>query len=461
MDDTGPRDSGGDADVDADADADADSDADSDADTDTGQDTDTGGPPDEPTTSVPLDPGTIADDCSEVASVPVLSPGLWSGDLSAYTATLDSSCGGYTSPGEDLLLKLSVPAGAWIELDLSMPGADPSLHLLSACEQPPACVDASDRLFGPQELLSWFNAGADTELVLLVDHFATGVSTPGPFELRYRVTPHVPLTTYPTCALAEPEASVANGDYWGPVSDWTADQDTTCLPANQLGVDAAVPVDVPAGRVLRASHARTGPEAPSVFLYDGCGDLATCIASGTADSGDPAVVWHHNTSGATERLLVGLDADVASGAGEWRLGLASTPVSSLAASDTCTDAMAGTPLVQGSYASTLVGASNTLDAACASGLGTAGPEQIYPVALGAGEHLVATLQQWGGDGALYLLTDCADASSCLVGQDHGEPEQLEWTNTTGALAVVYLVVDSRGGMDGFGLQVDIEAPAAP
>ncbi|MFT4626458.1 MAG: hypothetical protein ACI8PZ_005135 [Myxococcota bacterium] len=47
------------------------------------------------------------------------------------------------------------------------------------------------------------------------------------------------------------------------------------------------------------------------------------------------------------------------------------------------------------------------------------------------------------DGAIYLLSDCADATSCVYGVDaavDGEPELLEWTNP-GDEVTLFLVLD--------------------
>lgn len=73
-----------------------------------------------------------------------------------------------------------------------------------------------------------------------------------------------------------------------------------------------------------------------------------------------------------------------------------------------------------------------------------GPDIAYSIALMAGQKLSATLTPGAQeDVALYVVTDCAQLSSCVAASDSGfdgDPESLMYTAT--AAQTVYLIVDS-------------------
>lgn len=79
-------------------------------------------------------------------------------------------------------------------------------------------------------------------------------------------------------------------------------------------------------------------------------------------------------------------------------------------------------------------------------VGGRGPERFYRVTLEAGaglhaSHVPSTSEYLS---SLYLLTDCADTGSCLVGEsrfDDTTPREITYRNLTGAPLDVFLVVD--------------------
>jgi hypothetical protein len=133
--------------------------------------------------------------------------------------------------------------------------------------------------------------------------------------------------------------------------------------------------------------------------------------------------------------------------------------------DTCADAYY-VPPGGGTFAGTTAGFAAdygaTQNAGSCTGYTLTGADAVYRIELAAGEQITATLTSaW--DGAIHLITDCANsASSCVAGQDNGPPESITYTNGTGAAATYYLVVDSWRPSDttlregNYTLEIDIQ-----
>ncbi|MFT5455429.1 MAG: hypothetical protein ACI9K2_001908 [Myxococcota bacterium] len=114
--------------------------------------------------------------------------------------------------------------------------------------------------------------------------------------------------------------------------------------------------------------------------------------------------------------------------------------------DTCVEALAAPPFGAGigAYIGTNGRLADDIDlpAPSCTTFDTAGGDSFIPVTLLPGETLSATYLS-RDDGAIYLLSDCADATSCVYGVDaavDGEPELLEWTNP-GDEVTLFLVLD--------------------
>jgi hypothetical protein len=91
-------------------------------------------------------------------------------------------------------------------------------------------------------------------------------------------------------------------------------------------------------------------------------------------------------------------------------------------------------------------ATNTIDQVGCFDWGSTGPEVVLPVDLLSGQSISATAHS-ADDLQLYLLSDCADGSSCVAGIDAtvaDEDEVLEYT--AAAAGRYWLVVDVYGGL---------------
>ena len=93
-----------------------------------------------------------------------------------------------------------------------------------------------------------------------------------------------------------------------------------------------------------------------------------------------------------------------------------------------------------------------------------GPEKFYAVILAPGQRLDATMVPDSTDIALYVVTDCTDALSCVAPTNNAEAggfgvtERVQYTNATAATQTVFLVADSHGtaAAGGYSLTVDIQ-----
>jgi len=451
-------------DTDTDADSDSDSDADSDTDTDTDSDTDTDTDADTDTDTdvgAPIPTGAVADTCAETATADVLLPGVWFGDLTGLAQDVDSECAGFNSAGGEALLKLEVPTGALLEVSVDMPGADTALFLMPDCATDDTCTAASDDVFGPIETLSWFNKDADAALLLAVDHLGPPISLGGPYTLVYDLKQYTAGGLFDTCADAAAGAVLTEGSWWGDQASFADDASDVCLTTTTPGRDGYALVTVPDQHVVEVSYATDGAGGQAVLtLFDDCSDLLTCQATGGPSPG-LATLNHFNNTGSEQTWLLSIDTDDgATVPGAWRLDLSTAATTALPMVDTCGQAAAAAPIVTGSYAGTLAGAASDLDVTCAGSAGTAGEDIFVPVVLQDGETLDAALAQWAGDGALYLVSDCADASTCVTGQDNGGVEAITYINGSGAVERLYLVIDSAAasGLEQFGLDVAITTP---
>ncbi|MCB9673698.1 MAG: putative metal-binding motif-containing protein [Alphaproteobacteria bacterium] len=94
-----------------------------------------------------------------------------------------------------------------------------------------------------------------------------------------------------------------------------------------------------------------------------------------------------------------------------------------------------------------------------------GPEEILPVLVPDGRTLRVEYRIIGGDSALYVVSSCFSAASCLVGDNdrgqNGSFETVEWLNDQGSDQVVYIVLDSNDPSDARPYYVSIELLPVP
>lgn len=127
--------------------------------------------------------------------------------------------------------------------------------------------------------------------------------------------------------------------------------------------------------------------------------------------------------------------------------------------DTCAEAMALQPQAPGTYTGSMAGyATDGFSAACV-GYGSGGETAFYKVIVPAGATFEATYESLGADAQVFLLTNCNNAGSCLVGADaHAgvAAETISLPNPSAVDQEAYLVIANyEGGDTPAGFQVTI------
>ncbi|MEO0604163.1 MAG: hypothetical protein AAF211_22190 [Myxococcota bacterium] len=123
---------------------------------------------------------------------------------------------------------------------------------------------------------------------------------------------------------------------------------------------------------------------------------------------------------------------------------------SLTVDDTCDDARDAAGIDDGFYEGTFAPPTNSLDPGPDGCTGRAAPgiDGIVPIDVRPQNELRVRFALPDADASLYLVTDCDDAGTCLVGSDQLGPESLTWVNESPDLVRVYAVLDVVGEATG-------------
>lgn len=131
--------------------------------------------------------------------------------------------------------------------------------------------------------------------------------------------------------------------------------------------------------------------------------------------------------------------------------------------DECADAEGAPGVGTGNYFGSIQGFGRDLNPGnngC-TGFPASGVDGIIPIDLQPEDLLTVTYQLTADDASLYLLTDCSDVGSCLVGEDKTAASGLEsvvFFNESGAAVRVYAILDAYNGVtDIFNLDIEIES----
>lgn len=96
-----------------------------------------------------------------------------------------------------------------------------------------------------------------------------------------------------------------------------------------------------------------------------------------------------------------------------------------------------------------------------TGYSANGKDIVYLLNVVAGDivHIVYTTPNY--DGSIYILSNCADMNSCVIGEDDPEPETFTWNVTT--TGTYYLIADAyvTDGGSTFTLDYTITCPGIP
>lgn len=130
--------------------------------------------------------------------------------------------------------------------------------------------------------------------------------------------------------------------------------------------------------------------------------------------------------------------------------------------DTCAEAISRPPVGAGVYTGSIRGFANSgLRANCIS-YGTNGPDAFHKITVAEGQTVSVTFDAVGVDSQIYLLRDCNDGRSCVVGADDltmGRAESITYTNNSGVEQTAYLVLavfEQTNSADAFDLLIDLQ-----
>lgn len=391
--------------------------------------------------TVSVSPPVVGGDlCETPVSVPAAGGSFQStttGLTNDYSPA--SSCTGRANPGPDRVYAQTLTAGDVVEALLEpAPGLDASLYLMTNCANQTcvAGVDASPA--GAAEYLRYVARSSG------VHYFAVDASdalASGDHELT------ITRARGDTCADAVPLLTGGVAEYFT-TSGYTNSYSPNaggCTGFPAAGPDRAYRVNLQAGDQLQLDVAPTVAWDSSVYMVSNCADVSGSCVQGSDQAeggGGEALSAVVQQAGAYFVIVDGY----ATGSGPGNI------TARVVRGDTCADAYR-VPSTGGTFRGTTTGygadVGTTVRAGSCTGWEQAGADALYRVELAAGQRLVASLNTaW--DAALYLVSDCAQsATTCVAGQDNGNPESLDFTASTAG--TYFLVVDSwRAGASNVG-----------
>lgn len=382
--------------------------------------------------TVGVSPPVVGGDiCETAVSIPP-GGGSFQSTTTGLTNDYDpaTSCTGRNNPGPDRIYAQALTAGDVVEALLEpAAGLDASLYLLTSCANQTCVAGADTAPAGEAEYLRYVARSSGVHY-FAVD--AAGVSSAGDHELtvtRYRGD---------TCSDAVPLLLEGTAEFFT-TSGYTNSYSPNsggCTEYPAAGPDRAHRVNLQPGDQLQLDVAPSAQWDTSIYMVSNCSDVSGSCVQGSdrlEEGGAESLSAVVQQAGAYFVIIDGYSTS--NGAG--------TVSARITRGDTCEDAYR-VPAAGGVFQGTTTGYAADVGTAVRAGSCTgweqAGADAIYRVPLAAGQRVRATLNSaW--DGSLYLVSDCAEAaSSCVAGQDNGNPEEIDFTASTAG--TYFLVVDS-------------------
>jgi hypothetical protein len=258
---------------------------------------------------------TLFDECALVVGSNGHGTYQFAGTFADYSPDLDfavpgPSCTGGGSPGEDVVFPVHVEADDLVTVRLGIGGGgNPSLGLLTDCDDTSSCIaGADDPVFNP-EFLGLYNTGPATDWTVLADCRAVGCDD---FTLEVGVWDWQPPAD--TCADAMAMGEIGTGDYYtaanlllGYNDDMSMPDMNPCTLFQTKGNEGFIPIVLENGQTVDLTYTSISGDA-SIYLLTDCFTAASCV-EGADDTlgGEPETLSHKNTTGVDQVLYVGVD----------------------------------------------------------------------------------------------------------------------------------------------------------
>ncbi len=129
-----------------------------------------------------------------------------------------------------------------------------------------------------------------------------------------------------------------------------------------------------------------------------------------------------------------------SGGGDYRMFVTCSEPIPPPENDTCDGAIPIEPCTSGTIVGDLTYATNDYSPTngC-TGYSANSKDVVYLLAATAGDIIDITYTTPEYDGSIYILSDCGDMNSCVIGEDDPEPEHFVWN--VGSTGTYYLIAD--------------------
>lgn len=342
------------------------------------------------------------------------------------------ACTGYAEAGADQAYRVDLGAGDVVEVLAQFDAAlDGAIYVVPSCTNIQSCVAGSDAGGAGVDEETRFVAATAGPYYVIVDSYNAGTS--GAHDLT------IASYTGETCAVAAPLNLSGTAETYttvGKTNDYSPNSGG-CTGYTAAAPDRTYSVSVSAGDQLQVTLDPNNYDA-SLYLVSNCADVnGSCVqGSDLGVNNNEELFPVFQQSGTYYVIADGYSS--ANGTG--------TITSRIVRGDTCAEpyrvpGRAGTFLFNGTTSGYGAELGTAVQAGSCTGYTQDGRDAVYEVPLAANQQLTASVTA-GWDAALYVVTSCASsATTCVAGQDNGNPEEVSYTNGATARSV-YVIVDS-------------------
>lgn len=342
------------------------------------------------------------------------------------------ACTGDTTAGPDLVYAVDLSAGEIVEVIADFDAnVDGSLYVVNNCSNLSCLAAGDDSGSGRAEAVR-FVAETTGPYYLIVD--GVDASDVGGHDLT------IDRYVADTCAQAAPLELSGNAETaitTGLANDYSPNAGG-CTRSSS-GPDRTYEITARAGQQIDVHFTPDANYDATMYVVSNCSDITGSCLVGT-DQGSRGGAEHlapvFDQSGTYFLVVDGW----AGGSGTGQL------TAEMHGGDTCSDAYV-VPTGGGVFSGTTTGFGADYGATNSAGSCTnftqLGADAVYAVQLEPGQQLTATLSTSNWDGAVYMITDCANSdTSCVAGSDSGNPETFTYTHMGAAASTYYVVVDA-------------------